>query len=279
MKIILNIFKILGMSLLLFFISVFAQNLGILWHLIHFFTLEYVLHGLTYLVVAFLLVKLLINKVLKQHLEDYRITVIKIFPLCILLGVLLTIGVITFYLIVLPGNIMFTHFDTKEAAFEMGIGMIWITGIVAPIVEEVVFRGVLLKYIEDKTNIVTAIIVTSILFALVHLFNGKLSGIDLYLLIIAGTFAGMMYAVATYQYHSIWASIVIHMCWNLGGLFTITNTELDYGFVQYIIRSNHALITGGEYGVDASIISILGYCLVITVLLFSNNVLKNRSYK
>ncbi|WP_238989593.1 hypothetical protein [Staphylococcus ursi] len=71
MKIIVNILKITGMSLLLFFISVFAQNLGILWHLIHFFTLEYVLHGLTYLVVAFLHVKLLINKVLKQRLEDY----------------------------------------------------------------------------------------------------------------------------------------------------------------------------------------------------------------
>ncbi|WP_238989594.1 hypothetical protein [Staphylococcus ursi] len=62
-----------------------------------------------------------------------------------LLGILLPIGVITFYLIVLPGDLIFTHFDTKEAAFEMGIEVIWITGIVAPIVEEVVFRGVLLK--------------------------------------------------------------------------------------------------------------------------------------
>ncbi|WP_343236277.1 hypothetical protein [Staphylococcus ursi] len=77
-----------------------------------------------------------------------------------------------------------------------------------------------------------------------------------------------MYAIAVYRYHSIWASVVIHMCWNLGGLFTITNIEVDYGFVQYIIKSNHTLITGGEYGVDASIISILGYSLVIVVVLF-----------
>ncbi|MBC8669229.1 CPBP family intramembrane metalloprotease [Staphylococcus pseudintermedius] len=51
----------------------------------------------------------------------------------------------------------------------------------ASIVEEIVFRGVLLKYIEDKANIATAIIVTFILFALVHLFNGRLVGIDLFI--------------------------------------------------------------------------------------------------
>lgn len=86
----------------------------------------------------------------------------------------------------------------------------------------------------------------------------------------------MRYAVAAYQCYSIWASIVIHMSWNLGGLFTVTDTKIDYCFVQYIIRSNNVLITGGEYGADISIISILGYCLVITVLLFSNSVLKGK---
>ncbi|GAB0275011.1 hypothetical protein JPSP44_12840 [Staphylococcus pseudintermedius] len=50
----------------------------------------------------FLLVKLLNNKVLKQRLEDYRIKAFKNFPLCILFGSSLPIGVIAFYLIVLP---------------------------------------------------------------------------------------------------------------------------------------------------------------------------------
>ncbi|MDE9751696.1 type II CAAX prenyl endopeptidase Rce1 family protein [Staphylococcus delphini] len=62
---------------------------------------------------------------------------------------------------------MFTYFDMQEAAFETGIGVIWIAGIVAPKVEEVVFREVLLKYINDKKYS----IIISLLLALIRLFN------------------------------------------------------------------------------------------------------------
>src|SRR5699024_4165112 len=99
-------------------------------------------------------------------------------------------------------------------------------------------------------------------------FNGKLVGVDFYLLIIAGTIAGIMYGIASYKYSSIWASISLHMFWNIGGIFVITNSKEDYGILQYIINSSNVFITGGDYGMDASIISIVGYSLVIVVLLF-----------
>ena len=44
-------------------------------------------------------------------------------------------------------------------------------------------------YIEKKANITFAIIVTSVLFALVHLFNGGMSGVSLILLVVSGTVA------------------------------------------------------------------------------------------
>ncbi|UXS21739.1 CPBP family glutamic-type intramembrane protease [Staphylococcus delphini] len=71
------------------------------------------------------------------------------------------------YLLSFLGDLMFTYFDMQEAAFETGIGVIWIAGIVAPTVEEVVFREVLLKYINDKKYS----IIISLLLALVRLFN------------------------------------------------------------------------------------------------------------
>ncbi|MGJ5718992.1 lysostaphin resistance A-like protein, partial [Staphylococcus equorum] len=114
----------------------------------------------------------------------------------------------TFYFVLFSGNKFVPKFDSTKEYIEMLISVVFISEIVAPIVEEIVFRGVLLKYIEDKTNIYVAIISTSVLFSLVHLFNGKLVGIDFYVLIIAGTIAGIMYGIACYKYSSIWASVL-----------------------------------------------------------------------
>ncbi|MGD6886929.1 CPBP family intramembrane glutamic endopeptidase [Staphylococcus shinii] len=274
-----NSFKIVGLSIILFIISVLAQNLGILWHIFSLYSLEYLLHGLTYLIVTIGLVNLLVKKGLKNKLPYYRITTFKICPLCLILGLLLPIIVITVYFVFISGDIIVTQFASKKEYIEMLISLIFITGIVAPIVEEITFRGILLKYIEDKSNSIFAIILTSVLFSFVHLFNGKLVGIDFYLLIIAGTIAGIMYGIACYMYQSIWASILLHMFWNIGGIFVITNSKEDYGILQYLINSSNVFITGGDYGIDASIISILSYMLVIIILLFRKRHLRNSNIK
>lgn len=267
MKIFIVTLKIIGMSLLLFVISVFAQNLGILWHIFDLYTIEYVLHGLTYLAIATWFIKILVNKGLKKPLSYYRITSIQIYPLCLILGFFLPLTVMLVYYIFVPGNLIMPNYKSSKEYVEMLIDGILIAGIVAPIVEEIVFRGVLLKYIEEKTNIIFAVIVTSILFGVVHLFNGELVGMDRYLLIIAGTFAGIMYATATYVYNSIWASILLHVFWNLWGLYIISNSKIDYGIFQYVINSNNIFITGGDYGMDSSLISISGYILITVILL------------
>lgn len=279
MKFLVNILKIVGLSIILFIISVLAQNLGILWHIFSLYSLEYLLHGLTYLIVTIGLVNLLVKKGLKNKLPYYRITTFKICPLCLILGLLLPIIIITVYFVFISGDIIVTQFASKKEYIEMIISLLFISGIVAPIVEEIIFRGVLLKYIEDKTNIFVAIISTSVLFSLVHLFNGKLVGLDFYLLIIAGTIAGIMYGIASYKYSSIWASISLHMFWNIGGIFVITNSKEDYGVLQYLINSSNVFITGGDYGTDASIISILSYMLVIVILLFRKRHVRNSNIK
>lgn len=264
--------KILGMVILLFCISVFAQNLGVLWHFFNWKGLEYVLHGVTNLIVTIMLIKWLVNKGLKSQLSDYRITHIKIFPLCVILGIFLPVVVNLIYITFVPGEFVVTQLDSMTDYIEMLLYTVFISGIVAPIVEEMVFRGILLKYIEEKTNIVFAIILSSFLFSIVHLFNGKLEGIDLYLLILAGFLAGTMYATASYYFNSIWAGVALHMCWNIAGIFTVTRVEVDYSLFQYIIKIDNVWLTGGEYGMDASFISILGYISVILIVCISKGV-------
>lgn len=271
-----NVFKIVGMALLLFVISIFAQNVGILWHIFSWHGLEYLLHGVTTLIVTVVLIKLLVYKGLKHDLYDYRITNIKIYPLCLFLGIIVPVIVNLIYIIFIPGEFMMIKLDTTTDYIELLLSGIFISGIIAPIVEEIIFRGILLKYIEEKTNIVFAMFLSSFLFSVVHLFNGKLVGIDLYLLILAGFMAGMLYATATYLFNSIWAGIVMHMCWNLTGIFTVTNVEVDYSLFQYVIKTHNVWLTGGAYGMDASLVAIGGYTMGILFLLFSkyNDTLK-----
>ncbi|MDC6327229.1 CPBP family intramembrane glutamic endopeptidase [Staphylococcus auricularis] len=274
MKALINVLKIIGVFFVLLVLVILSQVLGQLWHFIHMGGLEYILHGLTYGVVALLLIKLFVNKGLKKDLAYFRINHFRIYLLPLGLAILAPIIAIGSTLLFVPGEFVMTDLDNGIAFFKMFIEIVFTGGIIAPIVEETMFRGVLLKYIEDKTNIVVAIGVPSFLFGLVHILNGISSVTEFFLLIIAGTTVGIMFGVTAYLYHSIWASCIIHMFWNMSDLIHITTEKENYGFVQYIMDTNHPLFTGGGYGVDTSIFAIISYIIVIAVLLIVHKMKK-----
>ncbi|MEL0537227.1 type II CAAX endopeptidase family protein [Staphylococcus debuckii] len=268
MKYLINTLKIIGTILLLFVVVVLAQNIGIVWHALHLHSFKYILHGITYLVVALLLFKLVANKVYKRNLAYFRITRFKFIKVCVLLGLLLPIVVMSFYLIFIPGHWVVTDLKSNQEYSAMLIEIFFLGGIVAPIVEEMMFRGFLLKYIEKKTNIYVALGLTSVLFGAIHLVNGKLTGMSLIMLLAAGTAVGLMYGLAAYKFNTVWASIPLHMFWNMSAVITLTDHNMEYGVIQYIIKANNTFLTGGTYGMDASGISIIGYITVAVLLIY-----------
>lgn len=270
-----NIIKIIGMCLVLFVIVVFSQNLAVLWPLLDLKGVEYLLHGVTYGVIFIFLMKLLIYKGLKKDWAYFRVKRFSGLRFCIMLGVLLPVFVIAIYIIFVPGVFYWTPIGKVTDYSAMLIEAVFIGGIVAPIVEEMMFRGVLLKYIEVKTNRVWAIGVTSVLFGFIHLFNGKLVDLDFVLLVVGGTMVGVMFGITVYTFNSIWASVILHALWNItGGLFPMVTAKSDYGIVQYVIQSHNPLVTGGQYGMDASLISILGYAGVILMMIYRQRTAK-----
>ena len=234
----------------------------------HLHSFKYILHGITYLVVALLLFKLVANKVYKRNLAYFRITRFKFIKVCVLLGLLLPIVVMSFYLIFIPGHWVVTDLKSNQEYSAMLIEIFFLGGIVAPIVEEMMFRGFLLKYIEKKTNIYVALGLTSVLFGAIHLVNGKLTGMSLIMLLAAGTAVGLMYGLAAYKFNTVWASIPLHMFWNMSAVITLTDHNMEYGVIQYIIKANNTFLTGGTYGMDASGISIIGYITVAVLLIY-----------
>ncbi len=80
-------------------------------------------------------------------------------------------------------------------------GMILLAGILAPFGEEVFFRGVLYQYLRDKWGVITGVIVSSLLFGLIHL--NLAVGITAFLL-------GILLAVLFEYSRSLWTSVLIH---------------------------------------------------------------------
>ncbi|WP_293031808.1 CPBP family intramembrane glutamic endopeptidase [Natronococcus sp.] len=86
-------------------------------------------------------------------------------------------------------------------------------GLLAAITEELVFRGYLLSFIGHNWGWPAAIVLTSVLFGLLH--NGKVTGTgasELYILV--ATSAGLLYALVTYYTENVWNAVVLHAVWN-----------------------------------------------------------------
>ena len=101
------------------------------------------------------------------------------------------------------------------------------------LVEELVFRGVLLNIVfqytrRTKLPYVFAVLISSAIFAAFHLFN-LFEGVSIegVLLQMSYTFLiGCMFAVVQIKMGSVWYCVILHALFNFGGMIT---TEIAFG--------------------------------------------------
>lgn len=143
---------------------------------------------------------------------------------------------------------------------------------VAPFVEEFTFRGVIIEQITKRYNLITGIIISSLLFGLVHLMNGPLDFFSAVQLVLSGTLMGCLLSLAYVYENSIWANYTIHASYNL--FFTVvpiqTSITHDWPF-QLIFAKSNQFITGGQYGSDCSLAFNIAYLLMIVLFLYLMN--------
>ena len=87
------------------------------------------------------------------------------------------------------------------------------------------------------------------------------------LLMISGTLVGLMFSLVTWKGNSISNSILLHAIWNfilVTDIMHITTAQGVYGepVFSIMIPSDNVLVTGAGFGVEASIISTIGYLFV-----------------
>jgi membrane protease YdiL (CAAX protease family) len=85
------------------------------------------------------------------------------------------------------------------------IGMVVMAGMVAPMVEEILFRGLLYGWLRGRLGVAAAVVLSAFLFALVH-------GIPMLMPAIA--VQGVLLALLYERSGSLWPAIVMHGTFN-----------------------------------------------------------------
>jgi len=122
--------------------------------------------------------------------------------------------------------------------------------------EELFFRGILFKSIEDLFGSWIAVVVSSLLFGFVHLLNpqGTIVG-ALYISIEAGLLLAAAYLIT----RRLWIGIGLHMGWNytLSAIFSgiVSGGDGDPGLIKSSIQGPE-LLTGGSFGLESSLFAL-----------------------
>lgn len=238
-----------------------------------------IIAGGLYILLAFSLIKLLCRKYLKDNMCEYYIPKFKLDLKWLCVAVALPVFVCAVFLLFMDGSFIKNELDRNSKLNLLSAG-IFFAGFGAGIVEELVFRGIMMSVLEKRFNKIVAILAPSLLFGAVHIIGMEFSLLSSILVIVAGTMVGVMFSLIASATKSVWNSAIVHAMWNiviLGGFLWI-GTEFDeYSLVSYVLDSKAFAITGGEFGIESSVIAVIGYCVVILLVLFECKIFKKKA--
>ena len=139
------------------------------------------------------------------------------------------------------------HFMLPALAMALGSGVI----------EELLFRGVLFRIVEASLGSWASIVVSSFVFGFAHLQNPQATVAGAVFISIE---AGLLLAAAYMVTRRLWLAIGVHIAWNYtqSGIFSgaVSGTESAAGLVNATIQGP-VLLTGGAFGLEASVVAFL----------------------
>lgn len=136
---------------------------------------------------------------------------------------------------------------------------------VAGAVEEILFRGVVFRNLEDLIGTWLGLAASAALFGLLHIMNPNAS---LWAAAAIAIEAGILLAAGFVLTRRLWLVMGIHFAWNFtqGGLFAVPVSGGRASGLLTSTLSGPPLISGGEFGAEASVFAV-AICLAAGVLL------------
>jgi hypothetical protein len=155
----------------------------------------------------------------------------------------------------------------------MALGWAFVSSVMGPIVEEVLNRGYWFQNVKRGWGIVTATVVTSLLFGGLHLLNPNaevLGAINIAL-------SAVTWVLGMLWFRSLWFPIGWHAAWNLAQFFvvglpnsgiSVSSMGLEGTTLLVSELSGSHWLTGGDFGMEASLIRTIILMGVIVGMLW-----------
>lgn len=134
--------------------------------------------------------------------------------------------------------------------------------LIAALIEEVLFRLIIYRIMEQWIGTYLALIIISVVFTVPHLMNDNVTVLSVLLLLTFGFAHSIMY---TYT-KRLWLPFTFHLGWNFAQPFygsNLSGTEEEH--LMQATFDGPVLWIGSDFGIEDSILSI-GFLLVISVV-------------
>jgi membrane protease YdiL (CAAX protease family) len=170
-------------------------------------------------------------------------------------GIGLGAGLLVFSVAVAVAAIVGVYRITGEGDFSGLVPALIASAIFPAISEELMFRGILFRWLEEWGGSWVALLVTSALFGASHLENPNASVIAAVGIAFE---AGVMLGAAYMLTRSLWLPMGLHAAWNFaqGEIYDIPVSGTPVHGVLTARLSGPPLLTGNGFGLEASLIAI-----------------------
>jgi membrane protease YdiL (CAAX protease family) len=130
-------------------------------------------------------------------------------------------------------------------------------GVASGIFEETLFRGILLRQLERLIGTWWALATTSVLFGAVHMMNPDATWVGAVSIMIE---AGVLLGAAYLYTRRLWLAAGMHAAWNFTQALVFSVPVSGTGQTVGILvtrRSGPDWLTGGDFGLEASLAAVL----------------------
>jgi membrane protease YdiL (CAAX protease family) len=141
--------------------------------------------------------------------------------------------------------------------------------------EELVFRGYVYQKIRGVSRVLS-IGVTSLVFAFLHTKNSGATAVAIANIAVAG----VLLALAYETFQRLWFPIGIHLAWNVASGPLLGYPVSGYVPSQSVMRtigSGPRVVTGGAFGIEASIVMLIVESCAVVVLWKTNRMRAERT--
>nr|WP_307991969.1 type II CAAX endopeptidase family protein [uncultured Niameybacter sp.] len=144
------------------------------------------------------------------------------------------------------------------------IGIAWI---IQGAAEEILVRGYMFQSLSAKYGLYKGVLISSIVFALLHLGNNGITSLSLINILMCG----LMLVLLVLKDENLWGACGFHTAWNLfqGNIFgmNVSGNGLDASLFTTTI-TQPSIWNGGQFGIEGSLLTTVFMLIISGILIW-----------